>query len=100
VALLSSFFAKENAVATLAVLFAGGHEHRLGETLAAAFTPLAALSFLVAYTLFVPCVPTLATLRQEAGGWRWAALSFGTLLVLSLTAAALVFQLGRLLGWA
>lgn len=100
VALLSSFFAKENAVATLAVLFAGGHEHRLGEALAGAFTPRAALSFLVAYTLFVPCVPTLATLRQEAGGWRWAALSFGTLLVLSLAAAALVFQLGRLLGWA
>lgn len=100
VALLSSFFAKENAVATLAVLFAGGHEQRLGEALAAAFTPLSALGFLVAYTLFVPCVPTLATLRQEAGGWRWAALSLGTLLVISLAAAVAVFQLGRLLGWA
>lgn len=99
VALLSSFFAKENAVATLAVLFAGGQEERLGEALAVAFTPLSAVAFLVAYTLFVPCVPTLAVLRQEAGGWRWAALSFGTLLVLSLAAAALVFQLGRLCGW-
>lgn len=100
VALLSSFFAKENAVASLAVLFAGGQEQRLGEALAAAFSPLSALSFLVAYTLFVPCVPTLATLRREAGGWHWAALSFGALLVLSLAAAAVVFQGGRLLGWA
>jgi len=100
VALLSSFFAKENAVASLAVLFAGGQEQRLGEALAGAFSPLSALSFLVAYTLFVPCVPTLATLRQEAGGWRWAALSFGFLLLLSLAAAAVVFQGGRWLGWA
>lgn len=100
VALLSSFFAKENAVATLAVLFAGGQTPHLAHALAGAFTPLAALSFLVAYTLFVPCVPTLATLRQEAGGWRWAALSFGMLLVLSLLSGALVFQGGRLLGLA
>lgn len=97
VALLSSFFAKENAVATLAVLFAGGKAPHLADALAGAFTPLAALSFLVAYTLFVPCVPTLATLRQEAGSWRWAALSFGLLLVLSLVSGVLVFQGGRLL---
>lgn len=98
VALLSSFFAKENAVATLAVLFAGGQEQGLARAMAGAFTPLAALSFLVAYTLFVPCVPTLATLRQEAGGWRWAALSFAMLLALSLAMAAFVFQGGRLVG--
>lgn len=98
VALLSSFFAKENAIATLAVLFAGGQEQGLAEALAGVFSPLSALSFLVAYTLFVPCVPTLATLRQEAGGWRWAAFSFGVLLVLSLVVAALVFQGGRLVG--
>ncbi len=91
-ALLTSFVAKENTIATLGVLFAtGAGGPGLAHQVAAALTPAAALGFLVVQMLFVPCVATVAVTRQEAG-WRWALASVGLLLVLSLSVGTLVYQ--------
>ena len=93
VALLTSVVAKENTIATLGVLYQGGSL----ETLAAAITPAAALAFLVIQVTFVPCVATVAAIRQETRSWKWTAFSVGLLLILSLAAGGLVYQVGRLL---
>jgi ferrous iron transport protein B len=98
VALVTSFAAKENAIATLGVLYGTG-DKSLAETLAASIPPAAALAFLATEMLFVPCVATLATIRQETGGWRWALLNVGLLLVISFTAGIVIYQGAALIGW-
>jgi len=86
VALLSSFVAKENAIATLGVLYGGSQQ------VAGALTPQAALAFLVVQMLFIPCVATVATIKQETQSWAWTAFSLGLLLVLSLVGGIVTYQ--------
>ncbi len=94
VALLTSFVAKENAIVTMGVLLGGGEESAsLDASLAGALTPAAALAFLVVQMLFVPCVATVAAIRQESKSWSWTALTIGLLLTLSLTGGILVYQI-------
>ena len=89
VGLLTSFVAKENMVATLAVLYGD-----LGTTLPALLTWPSALAMLVVQMLFVPCVATVAAMKQESASWRWTVIGVGLLLVLSLVAGVLVYQVG------
>jgi ferrous iron transport protein B len=95
VALLSSFAAKENTIATLGVLLGRGGAG-LTEALKGILTPASAVAFLVLQVLFIPCAATVAVIRQETGSWRWTAFSIGFQLVLSFSMAILVFQVARL----
>jgi ferrous iron transport protein B len=97
VALLTSFVAKENTIATLGVLL-GAQKTGLSEALRGMLTPAAAIAFLVAQVLFVPCVATVAAIRQETGSWRWPAISIGLQLMLSFLLAMGVYQIARLFG--
>jgi len=92
VALLSSFIAKENTIATLGILF-GDFETVLPTLLS---TP-AALSFMVVQMLFIPCVATVAAFKQETQSWKWTFISMGLMLGLSLLAGIAVYQIGTLL---
>ena len=95
VALLTSFVAKENTIATLGVLL-GRESAGLSQALKGMLTPAAAIAFLVAQVLFVPCVATVSAIRHETGGWRWVAFSIGLQLVLSVSFAIIVFQIAGL----
>ncbi len=97
VALLASFVAKENTIATLGVLL-GQEGAGLSEVLRNMLTPAAAMAFLVAQVLFIPCAATAMCIRQETGGWRWMAFSIGLQLALSLSLAIVVYQVARLMG--
>ena len=100
VALLTSFFAKENTIATLGILFKVGEAGvGLPEMIAAALTPAARLALLIFQLLFIPCLATTATIKQETGSWRWMAASLALLLGLSFGAGVGVYQVGRLVGW-
>jgi ferrous iron transport protein B len=90
VALLTSFIAKENTVATLGVLYGNLN------VLKSVMTPTAMLAFLVFQILFIPCVGTVAAIKQETKSWKWTATSVGMQLALSLGLAVAVFQIGRL----
>ncbi|NPV87335.1 MAG: ferrous iron transport protein B [Anaerolineae bacterium] len=98
VALLSSFLAKENAVATLGVLFGRGEDSGLAQTLATTYSPASGLAFMTIALLFIPCAATLAVLRQESGSWKWAAVNVLLMLVVSFAAGAGVYTLARALG--
>jgi ferrous iron transport protein B len=99
VALLTSFIAKENAVATLSVLFGtGGNGASLATILRTTLTPAAALAFLVMQMLFIPCVATVGAIRQETMSWRWTIFSVVFLLLVSLTGGVLTYQIASLLG--
>ena len=100
VALLTSFVAKENTIASLGVLYrmsdqSVGLAARVGATL----TPAAGLSFLIVQMLFIPCVATVAVIKQETDSWKWTAFSVILLLAISLIAGVLVYQLAALLNW-
>ena len=100
VALLTSFIAKENSIATLGVLFGAGDETGLAATLAATYPAATGLAFLVVQMLFVPCVATVAAVRQETRSWGWTAFSVGFLLFVSLSAGTAAYWLARLGGIA
>jgi ferrous iron transport protein B len=99
VALLTSFLAKENAIATLGVVFGSGEEGGLSQILVATYSPAVALAFLTATMLFVPCAATLAAIKQEAGSWRWALVNLTLMLILSIGVSSLVYWLTKGLGW-
>lgn len=92
VALLTSFVAKENTIATLSVLYGN-----VEAALPALLSPPAALALLVVQMLFVPCVATVAAMRQESRSWKWTAIGVAILLVISLATGIAVYQVGSLL---
>jgi ferrous iron transport protein B len=99
VALMASFIAKENSIATMGILFGVGEAGaNLDTLLVGALSPASALAFLVVQMLFIPCVATVAAIRQETGSWRWTGFSVGSLLVLSLAGGILTYQVAARLG--
>lgn len=97
VALLTSFVAKENSIATMGILLGAGQgAASLQATLTQILTPAAALAFLVVQTLFVPCVATVAAIRQETRSWKWTAFSLGLLGAVSVSAGIAIYQGARL----
>ncbi|AIO19284.1 Ferrous iron transport protein B [Candidatus Izimaplasma bacterium HR1] len=63
--LISGFLAKEIVVSSLIVLYGG----EVG--IAAAFTTLGALTYVIFASLYVPCISTVATIRSETGSTKW-----------------------------
>ena len=98
VALITSFPAKENAIATLGVLFGSSPDAGLSQTLTTAFSPASALSFLIVTMLFIPCMATVAVIKQETNSWRWTLVNIGLLLAISVGAGAGVYHLATALG--
>ena len=98
VALLTSFLAKENSVATLGVMFGSSQGSGLAQTLAATYSPASGLAFLVVSLLFIPCAATVAVIRQETGSWRWTLFNIAFMLVLSVGAGVAVYQLAVAVG--
>jgi len=96
VALISSFIAKENTIATLGTLL-GGQNTGLATQLKAMLTPAAGLAFLVVQVLFIPCVASVAAIRSETKSWRWPLITVAYQLVLAFVMAIIVFQIARVL---
>jgi ferrous iron transport protein B len=83
-ALLTSLAAKENAVATLGVLYGVGDQGLL-QVLPTVMTHASALAFLTVLMLFVPCAATIAVMRREMANGLW----FGASLTLTLAVSYL-----------
>ena len=96
VALLASIAAKENSIATLGILYGTGGEENLASVLANTITAASALTYLVIQMLFVPCIGTLAAVKQEAG-WKWTFLNLAFLFVVSISVGGLVYAGASLL---
>jgi len=98
VALLTSFVAKENTIATLGILF-GPTSSAIGlaTQVASVIAFPAALAFLVVQMTFIPCMATVAVIKQETGRWKYAFHNLGLLLVISFISGTIVYQIARLL---
>jgi ferrous iron transport protein B len=97
VALFTSFIAKENAIASLGVLYSAGGEAGLAQILPQVLTPAAALGYLVVQMLFIPCVATVATVFNETNSWRWTLFNLLFLMVISFGLGILAYQVASFL---
>jgi ferrous iron transport protein B len=99
VALAAGFVAKENTVATLGVLFGAGVVATgadLASRVSSVLTPPAAAAFLVVMMTFLPCVATMAVIRQESRSWLWTGASFALMALVALVLGVAVYQIGSL----
>ncbi len=111
-AVISGILAKETVVATIGVLYGAADvsteatdaadtaQTLLQTGMAGAFTSLSAIAFMVFSQLYTPCVTALGTIKKEAGGWKWVAFSAVYMFVIAWFVSLLVYQIGRLLGFA
>jgi ferrous iron transport protein B len=100
VALLTSFVAKEQTIATLGVILGtgGGANGALKTELTSIMAPAAAVSFIALQMLFIPCASSLAAIRLETRSWRWTGFAVGYMLSISFVVAIVIYQAARLLG--
>lgn len=101
VALLSSFAARESSVATLGVLFGSddGEAKRLEERMEGqgsglAYTALTAVSVMLFFALYPPCLATMIMVRVQTGSTRWMLFAIAFPTVLGLTVATAVQVIG------
>ncbi|MGI5835478.1 MAG: ferrous iron transport protein B [Chloroflexota bacterium] len=99
VALLTSFVAKENALASMAILGAGGQESGLASALPLMLTQASALAYLVIQITFIPCSSTVVAILHQTKSWFWTVVVLLYQLALSLVVGILTYQAARLLGW-
>lgn len=75
-----------------------GDTSGLEAALASAFTPAAALAFVIFILLYVPCMSATAAMKHEFGT-RWMMTQLVYTLCLAWIAAVLVFQAGTVMGF-
>jgi ferrous iron transport protein B len=96
-ALMTSIVAKENAIATLGVLYGVG-EKGLLHVLPNVVSHASALAFLVVMMLFVPCAATVTVMRQEMGSGKWFVSSILLMLALSYFGGVVAYHFALWVG--
>ena len=100
VALFFGFIAKEIVVGSLGVLY--GIENpdptTLYGPLRAAMTPLSAYALMAFTLIYVPCIATLATIKQETGSIKWTLIALAYELILAYVVALIIISIGSLVG--
>lgn len=98
IGLLSGVGAKELVVSTLGVLYTNDVNTdavSLGERIP--ITPLVAFCYMLFVLIYFPCIATLAAIKQESGGWKWALFAAGYTTALAWFLTFIVYQIGGLL---
>lgn len=103
VATITGLVAKENIVATLGVMlgFEGAADGG-ASAVAAHFTQLSALSFLIFNLLCAPCFAAIGAMRRELGTWRATGMAVLYQCLFAYAIVLIVYQFGLLLtgaGW-
>lgn len=96
-ALITSFAAKENAIATLGVLYGVG-DLGLLNVLPNVVSHASALAFLVVLMLFIPCVATVTVMKKEMASSKWFASSLLLMLVVSFSAGVVAYHVALWAG--
>ncbi|MCC8081177.1 MAG: ferrous iron transport protein B [Lachnospiraceae bacterium] len=99
VAAVTGLIAKENVVGTFGILYGGFDEvaedgAEIWAALQAAYTPLAAFSFMIFNLLCAPCFAAMGAIRREMNNnkWFWAAIGYQC--ILAYTVSIIVYQIG------
>ncbi|MBS4173377.1 ferrous iron transport protein B [Bacillus sp. FJAT-49736] len=96
-ALITGFLAKEVVVSTMGIIYHTPDSTALQGLLSHYFTPLSAYSFLVFVLLYIPCVATVAAIRNESGSWKWTVFSIVYALAIAYLLSLIVYYGGKLI---
>ena len=111
-AIVTGVLAKEAVVSTIGILYgaedisteaedAEETSATLMETsMGTAFTPLSAFAFMIFTLLYSPCVTALGTIKKETQSWKWMGFAFVYTCGVAWIASLLVYQGGKILGFA
>lgn len=110
VAMISSFAAKENLVATLGTIYSMEKEEgeaatkealavSMGEEIKGSWSSLHAIAIMFFVAIFPPCLMTLIMVRVETGSNLWTLFVTIYPIILGFLIAVAVFQGGKLLGF-
>ena len=102
VATFTGLVAKENVVATFGVLFQyTGEISEAGEEIwpqiHAAFTPIAAYSFMIFNLLCAPCFAAMGAIKREMNNTKWTLAAIGYMCGFAYVISLIVYQLGGLM---
>lgn len=113
IGLVGAFAAREVFVSTMGVVYGVGgdvdeesttlREKMMDERNARGepvYTPLVGLSLMVFFALACQCMSTLAAVYRETHSWKWTVFLFAYMTGLAWIASFVVYQGGRLLGFA
>ena len=106
VGIVAGVGAKELVVSTLGVMYADGDsadapadegDTRLQRALVRSVSPAAALAYMVFILLYFPCIATIAAIKNESGGWKWAIITAVYTIFLAWVASFITFRIASLL---
>lgn len=108
-AIVTGVMAKEAVVSTMGILYGADEisteaedaedsaSTLLGTSMAASFTPAAALAFMIFTQLYSPCVTALGTIKKETQSWKWMGFAFAYTCAVAWVVSLIVYQIARLM---
>ncbi len=95
VASITGLVAKENIVGTMGILYGAG-DASVYATMAQAFTPITAYSFLVFNLLCAPCFAAMGAIKREMNNAKWTWFAIGYQCVFAYVVALCINQIGAM----
>ena len=99
VATVTGLIAKENVVATFAILYNyAGEVSKNGDEIwglvAADYTQLSAYSFMLFNLLCAPCFAAMGAIKREMNNWKWTCFAIGYMCLFAYAVSLMVYQIG------
>ena len=99
VATVTGLIAKENVVATFAILYNyAGEVSENGDEIwglvAADYTQLSAYSFMLFNLLCAPCFAAMGAIKREMNNWKWTCFAIGYMCLFAYAVSLMVYQIG------
>ncbi|MFY4760410.1 ferrous iron transport protein B [Aliarcobacter butzleri] len=104
VAFLSSFAARESAVATLGSLYENNKadnqraEEVMGQN--SGYTPLHATAIIIFMLLTPPCIATMIVVKMQTNSFKWMLFAIFFPIGLGIISSAIIFTLGNMYSWS
>ena len=103
VAFLSSFAARESAVATLGAIYEQGQaDERAEESMVSdgSYTPIHAVAMLIFMILSPPCIATMVVVKLQSNSYGWMLFATFFPIALGVLSSSLFFSLASAYGWS
>ncbi|BAK71402.1 ferrous iron transport protein B [Aliarcobacter butzleri] len=104
VAFLSSFAARESAVATLGSLYENNKadNQRAEEAMAqnSGYTPLHATAIIIFMLLTPPCIATMIVVKMQTNSFKWMLFAIFFPIGLGIISSAIIFTIGNIYSWS